>query len=108
MKRRLIARLKATKPATRLWAAQMFAFALILAVGYIGFKAGDEQRAEHRQVTANVVCGIGDLITDLVTPPAEQKLTAEQEAYIKRTLERLEAFERDQLEQLDKECEATP
>lgn len=93
-------------------AAQLGAYVLIVLIGWYGFAsaaAGREDARkrgdEHRQITANVVCGVAQLIRDLVTPPAAQKLTAEQKAYIASTLDRLSKFQREQLEQLDKQCQ---
>lgn len=99
----------------RTWLLQLGAYVLIVAIGAFGFWQADQARedarrraAEHRQVTANVVCAVAQLIRDLVTPAPGQKLTERQQAYIASTLRRLHTFERDQLDQLGKKCEPIP
>lgn len=83
----------------------------MVALGWYGFhtaalarEAAADRGDEHRQVTANVVCGIGTLITDIVTPPVGDKLKPRQRVMLHRILERLARFEREQLDTLGKSC----
>lgn len=96
-----------------IWAAQLIAYVLIVAVGVAGFQLAARERAdsarrglEHRQVTANVVCGIHDLIVDLVTPPVGRKLTPTEQAQLDAIKRRLVRFQAEQLSDLNTECEA--
>lgn len=84
--------------------AQLGAYVLIVAIGAYGFATSTRDREAHRQITANVVCGVAQLIRDLVTPAPGRKLTDAQKAYVESTLRRLGVFEREQLDQLGKEC----